>query len=127
MAEKPTLAAPAGTVTLAGTVALVLLLVTPTTNPPARAALLNVTVHAETPPALTVAGAQESPLSVGCVGWGIVIIPPVPEVAIEVLPVKSVAITPEIWIGAELSNAPDAIVIVALATVPLAMTFSFIP
>jgi hypothetical protein len=65
VAENPTVVAPEGTVTLAGTVTFALLLDKPITSPVAGAALLIVTVHWETPAALTVAGEHESPLSVG--------------------------------------------------------------
>jgi hypothetical protein len=119
VAEKAAFVAPAVTVAVAGTVTLVLLLLNPTTNPPVRAAPLSVTVHAETPAALTVVGVHENPVKVGWTGCGIVRIPPVPEAGIEVLPVISVAITPVNWMGAEVSNEPGATVKVALAMTPL--------
>jgi len=64
-AENPALTAPAATVPLAGTVRYVLLLAKATANPPVSAAELNVTVHAETPPGLTLEGVHVRPVSVG--------------------------------------------------------------
>ena len=61
---NPTVAAPAGTVTLAGTVALALLLLSVTASPPAGATALSVTVQAEDPGAFTVLGEQLKPLTV---------------------------------------------------------------
>ena len=58
MAVNPAVATPADTVTLAGTVALALLLLSATTKPPAGATPLNVTVQAEDPGAFTVPGEQ---------------------------------------------------------------------
>ena len=55
---------PAATVTLAGTVTLALLSESVTANPPAGAAPLSVTVHAEVPGAFTLAGVQVKPLTV---------------------------------------------------------------
>jgi hypothetical protein len=55
---NPTVATPAGTVTLAGTVALTLLLLRATARPPTGATALNVTVQAEDPGAFTVPGVQ---------------------------------------------------------------------
>jgi hypothetical protein len=53
---------PAATVTLPGTVALVLLLDSVTTRPPLGAALLKVTVQADDPGAFTLEGEHERPL-----------------------------------------------------------------
>ena len=61
---NPAVATPAGTVTLAGTVALVLLLLSVTAKPEAGATALNVTVQAEDPGAFTVVGEQIKPLTV---------------------------------------------------------------
>jgi hypothetical protein len=61
---NPAVATPAGTVTLAGTVALVLLLESATAKPPAGATALSVTVQAEDPGAFTVPGEQLKPLTV---------------------------------------------------------------
>jgi hypothetical protein len=61
---NPAVVAPAATVTFAGTVAFALSLDSATTNPPAGAASLTVTVQAEVPGAFTLAGAQLTPLNV---------------------------------------------------------------
>ena len=61
---NPVLLAPAGTVTVPGTVTLVLLSDTVTANPPADAAPFSVTVQEEVPGALTLAGVQDKPLRV---------------------------------------------------------------
>jgi len=53
---------PAATVTLPGTVTLVLLSDSVTANPPADAASLSVTVQVEVPGAFTLAGVQDNPL-----------------------------------------------------------------
>jgi len=58
VAVKAPVDAPAATVTLAGTVTLALLLDSATLAPPAAAAELSVTVHAEVPGATTLAGLQ---------------------------------------------------------------------
>jgi hypothetical protein len=126
VAEKLALVPPAGTVTLAGTVALVLLLAREVPNPPVSAAQLNVTVHIEDPPALTVVGVHDRPVSVGETGCKIESVPPVPDAAMDVL-VGSAEVKALIWIGAAVSNEPDAIVNVALAKVPLLMMFVLIP
>ena len=55
---NPAVATPAGTDTLAGTVALALLLESATAKPPAGATPLSVTVQAEDPGAFTVPGEQ---------------------------------------------------------------------
>jgi hypothetical protein len=57
--------APAATITLAGTVTLVLLLDRATLDPPVTPAELSVTVQAEEPAPVTVAGVQERLLTVG--------------------------------------------------------------
>jgi hypothetical protein len=64
VAVNPTVVAPAVAVTLAGTVALALLLDSVTGRPPLGAAPLSVTVHAEVPGAFTLAGLQVTPLGV---------------------------------------------------------------
>ena len=56
---------PAATVTLAGTVAAVLLLDSPTTDPSASAAPFNVTVPVEAVPAFTLAGFTLTPINCG--------------------------------------------------------------
>ena len=126
MAEKLALVPPAGTVTLAGTVALALLLAREVPNPPVSAAPLSVTMHIEDPPALTVAGVHDRLVSVGETGCKIESVPPVPDAAMDVL-VGSADVKALIWIGAAVSNEPDAIVNVALASVPLLMMFVLIP
>ena len=63
VAVKPAVAAPAPTVTLAGTAAFALLLDSVTSNPPLGAAAVNVTVQAEDPGAFTVPGVQLTLLS----------------------------------------------------------------
>jgi len=60
---KLAVAAPAPTVTLAGTVAFALLLDSVTSSPPAGAAVVNVTVQAEVPGAFTLPGVQLTLLS----------------------------------------------------------------
>src|SRR5467141_3405194 len=67
---KVALVAPAGTVTLGGTVAAVLLLPSETAAPPAEAGPLRVTVPCEVPPAVTDVGLRVSPLAVGPVPLG---------------------------------------------------------
>ncbi len=57
-AVKEALEAPAGTVIVAGTVTLALLLERATLVPPGGAALVKIAVHVEVPPALTVEGEQ---------------------------------------------------------------------
>ena len=64
MAVKPPVVAPAATVTLAGTVMLVLLLDKPTLAPPVGAAALSVTVHEDIPGDTTLDGLQLTPLTV---------------------------------------------------------------
>ena len=68
VAVNPTVVAPAEAVTLAGTVALALLLDSATASPPPGAAPLKVTVHAEVPGAFTLVGLQLTLLGVTCVG-----------------------------------------------------------
>jgi hypothetical protein len=68
---KTALVAPAGTVTLGGTVAAVLLLPSETAAPPAGAGPLRVTVPCEVPPAVTDVGLSVRALAVGPVPpWG---------------------------------------------------------
>jgi hypothetical protein len=91
---KVALVAPAGTVTLGGTVAAVLLLPSETAAPPAAAGALRVTVPCELPPAVTDFGLRMRPLAVGPVppGGGLpvgltvsaaVFVTPAPETEIE--------------------------------------------
>jgi hypothetical protein len=64
VAVNPALPAPAGTVTLPGTVTLALLSASATAKPPLAAGLFNETVQLDDPGALTVAGAHVTPLNV---------------------------------------------------------------
>ena len=64
VAVNATVVAPAGTVTLPGTVVLALLLESVTANPPAGAAAFSVTVQEEDPGVFTVPGEQLKLLSV---------------------------------------------------------------
>jgi hypothetical protein len=79
VAVNPALEAPAGTVTLAGTPAAELLLLSEATYPPVSAAPLSVTVHAVEPGPVTVAGEQERLEMVGPVGWTITTVPLAPD------------------------------------------------
>ena len=70
LAVKLALVAPAGTVTLAGTVTTAwLLLQRPTTAPPAGAGALNMTVPVEELPPRTHAGENDSEKGVELAGW----------------------------------------------------------
>lgn len=64
-AVKAAVVDPAATVTLAGTVTLVLLLDKETGDPPVSAAALRVTVQVADPGALTLDGLHDSPVSAG--------------------------------------------------------------
>jgi hypothetical protein len=87
VAVNPVLLAPAGTVTLPGTVTLELLSDSATANPPPGAAPLSVTVHEDDPGALTLPGAHDRLLNVtGGGGWFTVIVPPEPEELIVCAP-----------------------------------------
>ena len=123
VAVKPPVVAPDATVTLAGTVALALLLDSATASPPPGAAPLNVTVHAELPGAFTLDGAQLTLLGVTSVGWMTVIVPPVPDEGIPTPPASD-ATTPLIVIGTLVLTLPPEIVNVAVATGPLGMTLT---
>ena len=65
------LVAPAGTVTLAGTVATVALAESVTTAPPDGAALVSVTVPCEVPPPVTLAGLSVNALRLAGGGTGV--------------------------------------------------------
>ena len=65
VAENPALVVPAGTVTDAGTVTVLLLLARPTENPPLGAAAFRVTVQLSAPEAVTDPFVQVSPLRAG--------------------------------------------------------------
>jgi hypothetical protein len=113
-----TLLDPAGTVTLPGPVTLELLSDSVTANPPLGAAPLSATVHEDDPGAFTLPGVHERLLNVTGTGiWVTVIVPPVPEVGIEVPP----PVVPEVLLsvtGMLLLDAPEAIVKANVATVP---------
>ena len=64
------LLAPAATVTLAGTVAVAVLLVRATAAPPVGAGPLSVTVPVEEDPPFTVVGLSATDESVGLIGGG---------------------------------------------------------
>ena len=70
MTVKFALVAPAGTVTLAGTVVAAEFSESDTAAPPAGAAALNVTVPVEELPPTTLVGLSETPESVGPVAPG---------------------------------------------------------
>ncbi len=125
MAVNPALADPDGTVTLAGTVTLPLLLDRPTENPPIGAAPLSVTVHEEDPGAFTLPGEQDRLFNEGR-GERIVIVPPDPDDVIP-LPVPLDTIVAETDTGAVVPLVPAAIVKVACATIPFPIGAVFIP
>jgi hypothetical protein len=115
---NPVLLAPAGTVTVPGTVTLVLLSDTVTANPPPGAAPLSVTVQEDDPGALTLPGAQERLFNVtGGGGWFTVIVPPVPEAGIEVPPPFVAEMLLSVT-GTLVLDVPEAIVKANVATVP---------
>jgi hypothetical protein len=127
VAVKLALEAPAGTVRAGGAVAFESLLARVTPNPPVNAAELRVTVQAADPGAVTLAGVQETLLSVGgVIEWLIEIVPPLPDEEIE-LPFASDVTTPVIGITADGSGAPEAVSKVAMATMPSPMTLLFTP
>ena len=116
------LLAPAGTVTLPGSVTLALLSDSVTANPPIGAAPLSATVQVDVPGAFTLAGAQDRLLNVaGGGGWMTVIVPPVPEPGIfsapGLAPRTSLIVT-----GTVALLVPAAIVNAIVATVPLGIT-----
>ena len=85
---KVALKEPAGTVTLAGTVALALLLDSDTTAPPAGAPLLSVTVASEELPPVTVVGLSVSELTVAetiAIDKGLLVKEEVPKTAVIVI------------------------------------------
>jgi hypothetical protein len=124
VAVKAALTAPAATVTVAGTVTFELLLARETANPPVRAGALNPTLQAAVPGALTLAGAQETPVKTGTVSKDMV--PPVPDAEV-VLPEASAALTAVIATGTEALRVPGAMLNVTVANVPSPMTVLFIP
>jgi len=94
VAVKFALLCPAGTVTLEGTVTLVVLLESPTATL-AAAVAASVTVQDELPGAFTLEGEQARELNAADTGWFTVIVPPVPEAVME-LPAAVAATIPEI-------------------------------
>jgi hypothetical protein len=112
------LLAPAGTVTLPGTVTLELLSDNATANPPAGAAPLSVTVHEDDPGASTLAGVQDRLLNVtGGGGWLTVIVPPEPDELIVCAP-ASAARVPVSVTGTLVLDVPRPSVKANVATVP---------
>lgn len=73
LAGKTTVTEPAGTITLAGTVRLALLLESVTGSPPAGAGALNETVQVTPVPAAIVAGVHVSEEGVGAVTLSIAV------------------------------------------------------
>jgi len=121
-------AEPAGTVTLAGTVRLPLLLESVTANPPAAAAELNVTVQEVLPAPLRLAGVQLK--AVRIVGGGVVpVIVMLDPVALLTMayPLTSEADALEIAIAVVGSGAVGESVSVTWATTPSGITAAFIP
>jgi len=89
VAANPALVAPAGTSTEAGTATAVLLLLSPTDNPPLGAAPLNDTVHASVPAPVIEPFAQLIPLSAAVAGGSrliayVAITPPACAVSVAV-------------------------------------------
>ena len=82
-------------------------------------------MHAEVPGAFTLPGEQESPLGTGS-GWIIVMVPPEPDVGIE-LPTPSDATTPLMLMGTLELAVPAEIVKVAEATDPFGIIVVFSP
>jgi hypothetical protein len=121
VAVKPTLADPDGTVTLAGTVTDRLLVEIVTASPPLPAAPVKLTVQATEPGEVTELEPHERALSTEeiCV---IVTALPVP-VPLTPVPAPVDEDTDPTVIDACESGAAAAIVTVAVATFPLAMTF----
>jgi hypothetical protein len=124
VAVKTALEAPAATDTVAGTLAAALLLASVTVRPDVVTPL-NVTVQVEVPGAVTVAGLQDSPLTVGAT-LTIVIAPLLADPGTD-SPAGDDTLTPVTWIDAEGSGAPGAITNVAFARLPPPMTVLFIP
>ncbi len=136
VAVKFTVVAPDATVTLAGTVALALLLDSATASPPLGAAPLNVTAHAEVPGAFTLAGSQLTPLTVTAATKLIVVFavcpfkPAVTVAAWLLLTVPAVAtkvplIAPLIVTLAgtlRVTTLLDKLTVVALVAVPVSVT-----
>jgi hypothetical protein len=121
VAVKPPVVAPAATVTLAGNVALALLLDNATVSPPLGAAALKVTVQAALPGAFTLDGLHDKLVGTASAGCTTVIVPPVPEAGMA-FPCASDAMTPLTVMGTLALRLPAAIVMLADATEPVGIT-----
>jgi hypothetical protein len=116
--------APAATITLAGTVTLVLLLESATLDPPVTPAELRVTVQADDPAPVTLAGLHVRLLTVGVADW-MEIAPALADVGIAEPPESTVI--PTTWTLAIEVGAPGAIVKATAPTTPSLMTLVFMP
>ena len=114
---------PAGTVTLAGTVRLVLLEESATEDPPVGAAEPSETEQEVVPGVLIVPDVQET--EVTC-ALGSEMLPD-PPVALILFPAPSEATTPVNWRGIGLADGDAAIWKVAVATVPPGIVVVFSP
>ena len=106
MAVKFAEVCPALTVTLPGTVRLVLLEESATENPPVGAAALSETEHGVVPGVLIVLDVQETELT--CTLGGSEMLPE-PPVAVILFPAPSEATTPVIWMGIGFADGDEAI------------------
>ena len=111
---------PEATVTLAGTVALALLLERATASPPLGAAALSVAVQTEEPGAFTLDGLHVKVLGVTGVGGTTVMIPFVPDEGMEFPPASDVTIPLRVIGTLALVLEPE-IARVAVATAPAAI------
>jgi hypothetical protein len=115
---------PAATVALAGTLTFALPLVSPTAKPPAGAAPLKVTVQVEAPGALTLAGLQLRPFKLTGTTIDLVMVPPVPVVAMAVPEAEAArALVTPIFVVL----TPVATFTLRTATVPLPIGVVFVP
>jgi hypothetical protein len=124
VAVNEALLAPAATTTDAGTVTAVLPLASVTVRA-LVVALLSVTVQAEVPGALTVAGEQDRPLTVGATRA--IVIAPFEPVPGRARPAGEDTTTPVTWMVAAASGAAGETTKIALARLPSAITLLFIP
>lgn len=108
---KLTLVAPAGTVTLAGTLAALLLLESSTCAPPARAGPLSVTVPVEDDPPITLLGLSVSEETVGRGGDATVRVIEVVCVKVPDVPVMVAVTVPTV--AALLAASVNVLVVVA--------------
>jgi hypothetical protein len=116
VAMKVVLLVPPETVTDGCIVTKELLSESDTTNPPAGAFWLRVTVQVLLTPPDTVEGRQDTPVKTGSRGM-IVIVPPVPDAAMLV-PAPSDAITLASWIDEDGFNVDGERVKATVATTP---------